>query len=138
LKVEQSVVRDKLNIPDPDAGVDLLSVPKTPPNAPPSAPLNAPPNAPQIAAQRALNRAGPAEGDDPIAPLADRLGQEAEPLMQGLLEPVRAAMNASGNLMEFRAALLKLYPELNGGEFATLMGQALAVADAAGYFSAGS
>ena len=66
----------------------------------------------------------------------ERLGREADPLLDALLEPVRAALNASGDLMDFREKLLSLYPELDGKAFAELMGQALAVADAAGYWEA--
>jgi len=76
------------------------------------------------------------EGDDPTASLTERLGQEAEPLLNALLEPVQAALDASADLMDFRARLLTLYPDLNGKAFAELMGQALAVADAQGQWEA--
>jgi phage gp29-like protein len=56
--------------------------------------------------------------------------------LDALLEPVRQALNASGNLPDFREKLLTLYPDLDGRAFAALMGQALAVADAAGYWEA--
>ena len=36
--------------------------------------------------------------------------------------------------MDFREKLLTLYPDLDAKAFAELMGQALAVADAAGYW----
>jgi len=66
------------------------------------------------------------------------LGREADPLLNALLEPVRGALNESADIMEFREKLLNLYPDLDSTRFAELMGQALAVADAAGYFEAKS
>jgi phage gp29-like protein len=151
LKVEQSVVRDKLNIPDPDAGVDLLSVPKTPPNAPPSAVKigqvsnpESPPPALNIALQRHDVR-HPATGQfipaadptaDPTAPILDRLGREGAPLIEGMLDPVRAALDASASLDDFRAKLLLLYPKMDAKAFAALLGSSLALAEAQGYFEA--
>lgn len=81
--------------------------------------------------------AAPPDPPDPTEPLVERLGREADPLLDALLAPVRAALHASGDLMDFRERLLGLYPDLDGKAFAELMGQALAVADAAGYWEAG-
>ena len=97
----------------------------------PAAPAQNPESPPAPAAF-----AAPADPPDPTEPLVERLGREADPLLDALLEPVRAALNASGDLMDFRARLLWLYPDLDGKAFAELMGQALAVADAAGYWEA--
>lgn len=77
-----------------------------------------------------------AADSDPTAPLVERLGKEADPLLHALLSPVRAALNSSGDLMEFRAHLLTLYPDLDSKAFAELMGQALAVADVQGQWEA--
>lgn len=129
LKVEQSVIRDKWGLPDPDDGADLLGAP-----AAPSAVTEL--TVPQDeAVNRALNRTALPE-IDPTAPLVERLGEQAEPLLQNLLDPVRAALEDSGDLMAFREKLLDLYPDLDGKAFADLMGQALAVADAAGMWEA--
>lgn len=89
------------------------------------------------ALNRATNRAQtPVDPTDPTAPLVERLGREADPLIDELLAPVRAALTDSADLMDFRERLLGLYPGLDGQAFADLMGQALAVADAAGYWEA--
>ncbi len=132
LKVEQSVIRDKFNLPDPEDGAELLGAPANPAN-----PAN--PAIPAIPAafNRALNRALTAPVVlDPTQPLVERLGAESEPLLNTLLDPVRSALNASGDLMDFRERLIDLYPDLDSKAFADLMGQALAVADAAGYWEA--
>ena len=130
LRVEQSVIRDKWGLPDPAKDAELLGAPASPtPLAPP-----APADGTKPATNRALNRA--AAAPDPTAPLVDRLGTEAEPLIETLLEPVRRALEDSADLMDFREKLLELYPEMDGKAFAELMGQALAVADAQGQWEA--
>lgn len=118
LKVEQSVIRDLWGLPDPAPDAEILAPAQMPA-------LNA----------RALNRttAPPAE---PMEPLADRLSAAAEPLLHTLLEPVQSALQDSADLMDFRARMLTLYPDLDGKAFAKLMGQALAAAEAAGYWEA--
>jgi len=131
LKVEQSVIRDKWGLPDPEDDAELLGAP---------APLGAATNralSPRFALPSpAGGRGVGGEGEDPTAPLVERLGAEAEPLLQTLLDPVQAALDASADLMDFRARLLTLYPDLDGKAFAELMGQALAVADAQGQWEA--
>lgn len=126
LRVEQSIIRDKFGLPDPDEGAELLGAPSA---------VTELTVTQDEAVNRALNRAALPE-IDPTAPMVERLGNEAEPLMNDLLEPVRAALDDSEDLMDFRAKLLQLYPEMDSKAFAELMGQALAVADAAGYWEA--
>lgn len=124
LKVEQSIIRDKWGLPDPDPDADVLGTP-----AAPVVPANA------GTQNRALNRGGDARGrPDPTAPLTERLGAEAAPLIDALLNPVRLLLETSADLDEFRAGLLALYPDLDASTFAELMGQAFAVATAAGRF----
>lgn len=129
LKVEQSIIRDKFGLPDPDEGAELLGAPTAPTAV---TELTVPQDG---AVNRALNRATLPD-IDPTAPLVERLGNEAEPLMNALLEPVRTALDESADLMDFREKLLQLYPGMDSKAFAELMGQALAVADAAGYWDA--
>lgn len=80
--------------------------------------------------------ASDAASTDPMAPIIDRLGQDAAPLMAALLEPVRQLLATAPDLETFQAELLDLYPDLQASDFAALMAQALAVADAAGRFEA--
>lgn len=75
---------------------------------------------------------------DPTAPLVERLGAQADPLIDALLNPVRLLLATSASLDEFRQGLLDLYPGLDATDFAALMGQALAVADAQGRWEAGN
>lgn len=73
---------------------------------------------------------------DPIAPITERLGAEADPLLSALLDPIRTLLERSADLEEFQAGLLELYPDLDPSDFAALMAQALAVADASGRLEA--
>lgn len=133
LQVEQSIIRDKWGLPDPAPDGERLGTPA--PAAPPA--LNRALN--QIPPNPPFTKGGGEAGgiSDPTAPLVDRIGTEAEPLLDALLEPVRQLLARADSLEEFRDSLLALYPDLDPSAFATLMGQALAVADAAGRFEAG-
>ncbi len=136
LKVEQSVIRDKWGLPDPAEDAELLGAPPTP--EAPEAQEEEPAMNRRIPPSPPFAKGGGEAGgiSDPVEPTVERLGREADPLLDALLEPVRQALNASGNLPDFREKLLTLYPDLDGRAFAALMGQALAVADAAGYWEA--
>lgn len=70
-----------------------------------------------------------------VAPLVERLGREAAPLIDQLLESARGLLKRSADFDEFRDGLFKLYPDLDSTAFAELLGQAFAVADAAGRFA---
>jgi phage gp29-like protein len=128
LKVEQSGIRDQWGLPDPAPDAELLGTPA--PAAPPA--LNRALNA----SPRPLGE-GAGVREDPTAPLVDRLGADADPVIDALLGPVRALLDLSPDLEAFRDGLLALYPDLDPSAFAALMGQALAVADAAGRWEAG-
>ena len=112
------------------------AVPSAPPAAPSPAPEDEAEGEDEDEAAPAPAFAAPAPAVDPTAPLVARLGVEAEPLLDALLEPVRVLLENSADLTSFRDGLLTLYPDLDPSAFAALMGQALAVADAAGRFEA--
>ncbi|WP_424682927.1 DUF935 domain-containing protein [Frateuria sp. YIM B11624] len=104
LRVGQSVVRDKIGLPDPGKDEAVL----TPP-APSPAPAAAPALAP-ASEKRARNRAGSgdSEGDDAIDELvADPLG-DWSPLVDPLVDPVRALAERSQTEEEFLAGLGEL------------------------------
>lgn len=134
LKVEQSVIRDKWGLPDPAPDAELLgaSISQRQEETPDDEEEPEEEKEPEErAANRALNRVA-APVVDPTAPLVERLGAEADPLLDALLEPVRRLLAESQDLDEFRDNLAMLYPDLDPSAFAALMAQALAVADAAG------
>lgn len=119
---------ERLGIPAPEEGEPTLTA-----TQPASAPALQSEPVPARLELATLTAAAPT---DPTAPLVVRLGVEAEPLLDALLEPVRALLERSPDLEAFRADLLALYPDLDPRAFAALMGQALAVADAQGRWEA--
>lgn len=118
---------DKLGIPAPAEGEPTLQPGVASPAEPPLPAATAP-------ARQAALKVAPLS--DPTAPLLERLGAEADPLIDALLNPVRLLLETSADLDAFRAGLLDLYPDLDAADFAALMGQALAVADAQGRWEA--
>ncbi|MFO1421189.1 MAG: DUF935 family protein [Candidatus Competibacteraceae bacterium] len=115
--------------PSPDAAVS----PSTDPANPDAKQGPDAPRSPAFASPLPSGE-GPGVREDPTAPLVERLGAEADPLIGALLAPVRELLARSADLSEFRAGILDLYPDLDPAPFAALMAQALAVADAAGRF----
>lgn len=105
LKVEQSVIRDKMGLPDPADGADLLTMSAAPP------PQDKPPVA--LTAQQSMTPCphcgvAHAQGDGP----KDKLDQMAErelgdwiPLMAPIARPLIEAIQNAQSLEEMKAAL---------------------------------
>ncbi|MFD1914125.1 DUF935 domain-containing protein [Halodurantibacterium flavum] len=142
LRVEQSVIRDKLGLPEPAPGAEILSV---------SAPQVSPPGPGSIferfsgdfeggaarpAPATALNAERPsAARTEPPAPeaiLADRMGAEVQPEMGRMLETIEAMLTAAGSLEEFREMLLAAFPTLDSGGLAARLAQGMMAAHLAG------
>lgn len=106
LRVEQSVIRDRLRLPDPDPAAkpeDLLT-------AAPASALAA--NARQTCPAHgvALNRAGPGDALDTLA--AEALA-DWQPLMRPVVDPLRTLAAACRSADEFRARLPELLAEID-------------------------
>jgi len=134
LRVEQSVVRDKLNLPDPDPNAkpeDLLGLPTAapPPPAGKGAALNHHGHScPHCST--ALNQ----EGEQPDAAdiVAARLSREAAAAMDAMIDQVRALFLTGGSLEEIRDQLVELYPKINSADLGTVMMNAFTCANLAG------
>ena len=134
LKVEQSVVRDKLNLPDPD------------PKAKPEDLLGSPAAAPQTPTGKgaALNHHGHScphcstalnqEADQPDAAdvFAARLSREAAAAMDAMIDQVRELFMTGGSLEEIRDQLFELYPKMDSAALGTVMMNAFTCANLAG------
>lgn len=122
LKVEQSVVRDKLGLPDPDpkaTAEDLLGAPVPVPVAEPA--LN-----------RAFNReTGPAVMDD-IDLAADEELADWEMVMEPVVDPIRDALSAAETVDEFEAALVSMFEEQDMAKLVTHLATAMFKARAEG------
>lgn len=134
LEVEQSVIRDKLGLPDPAPGAVLLrSQPAAPPPAAPK------PGDPAPAMNRATNAEGlppPAsiEPDtaDPVELGTELLLGQTGPIILGWLEELRDLVNDAGSLEAVRDRLLDRYPSLSVTGMARQLAQAFAVLTLAG------
>ncbi len=124
LKVEQSVVRDKLGLPDPDPKADpndLLS----PPTSMPAAEIMPGNN------RQALNRE--ANPDPDTAELiSDKLANDAREAEDRWINQVRTLLEQSASLEDFRDRLLDLYDDLDPAELGEMLARAMTLADLAG------
>lgn len=124
LKVEQSVVRDKLGLPDPDPKADpkdLLSPPASMPAA-----ENPPGNN-----RQALNREA-AVAPDAADLISDHLAAEAREAEDRWINQVRSLLKQSASLEDFRDRLLDLYDDLDPAELGEMMARSMTLADLAG------
>lgn len=67
-----------------------------------------------------------------VPPIRERLGAQAEPLIQGMLAPVRQALAEAQSLEAFGQRLLELYPQMDSSAYGALMGQAITLAELTG------
>lgn len=131
LLVEQSVVRDRIGLPDPPEGVapELLLRASTA-----AAPVPLPPDLPPATQTALLARRARTGGA--AAPYIARLSRETAPAIDAMVEEVRAMLDAATDkgltLAEVRDDLLRLYDQLSADEIGTLLAQATLVAHLAG------
>lgn len=129
LRVEQSVVRDKINIPDPPKDAkpeDLLSAPK--PAAVPAVATNRETTCPHC---RGVNSEQPGVADAADG-FASRLAAEADPYMTAMIDKVRELVMNGESLAEIRDKMFDLFGQMNPEEMGTVMMNALACANLAG------
>ena len=123
LEVEQSVIRDKLNLPDPDKGAKLL---RQQPDMPDMAPALA----------QAANREQPARPQVPAGDVVDNqvrnLEQVAGEHLDDMLEQIRELLDSVSSLEEFRDRLIEAYPHMSADQLADAMADGLAAASLAG------
>lgn len=119
LTVEQSVVRDKLGIPDPDAGADVLKAPAM---------------APQPAFNRALNAEAAAVDATPVSVMTEALADQAGVHWQAILDRVHDLVASAPDLPTLRESLLALYADLPHDQLGEVMGMAMAAAELAGRY----
>lgn len=113
LRVEQSVVRDKLGIPDPAEDAELLGAPAPPP---------------------AMNRARNAQEREPTAAelIAQRMAVEAEGAHQDWLQRIQQIVMESPSLEVLRERLLDSFGDLPAGRMTQVMQAGFAIAELVG------
>ncbi len=144
LRVSASVVRDRLGLPDPADGDELLGTPAPAPGGSgfsrDGKPLAAAPargNDPEppvsSPAAPALNRAEPPTPVPDYDPgVMDRLTTEGQAAIDGMVGQLRAMLGAAGSMEEALAMLESAYPQLDAGALAESVTAASLVAHLAG------
>jgi len=121
LQVEQSVIRDKMGLPDPDQGAALL----TPPGQ-----AAAPASADGVAA---LNRATPAT-PELVDHYVDQLQDQTAPAIGQMLDQIKALLGQAESLEAFQVSLLDAYGHLDPDALAQVMQLGFSAADLAGRY----
>jgi len=135
LKVEQSVVRDKIGLPDPAKDAKPEDLLKPPAVASPE------PGTTETAANReqcscpscatALNRVQ-GLSSDPADLVAARLGDESMATMDALIAPIAELVATAESLEEIRDRLTETFDGLDAAELGELIGEALMLANVSG------
>lgn len=132
LRVQQSEIRDKFGLSDPEDDSDLLHAPVA---APAPAPAPAPPQpggdaAPDPAAAPTLHsQQQPAH---PADLAAERAAEEGEAAVALMVDQIEVMLQAASDLSEFRMMLVSAFPDLDSSKLATVLAGGMAAARAAG------
>lgn len=121
LRVQQSEIRDKFGLADPDEGAELLTPPRSAQVALAApAPTTIALNAAQVTAEH------------PAAQVADRLAREGEGDVRRMLVQVSMMMESATSLDELRQMIVSAYPSLDNAAIAARLRSGLSAAAAAG------
>lgn len=127
LKVEQSVVRDKLGLPDPEEGAECLGAPAPLPNQPSTTePPNQPPPTPSLTKEGALARNSIEQSPKTAGPeVTDHLFSWAREEVMGpassLIDAAEAMLDTVESLEEFREKLIDLYAQSDPERLAEIL-----------------
>lgn len=116
MKVEQSVARDRLGLPDPDDDADLL--------VPSSAAATVAVPAPHAARPARHSCAAHSAQPDALDALADAATDEWEELVEPMVAPLREMIADAGSLEEARARLSELIAEMDTAAFEEMLARA--------------
>lgn len=121
LEVQQSEVRDKLGLSDPDPGSKLLR-PRVQ-----AAPAIERVTSPTLSLQSAQSAVA-----SPAAQITDQLARVTEPEMRGMLGELALMMQAATSLPELREMIVSAWPRLDAGRLVEQLAGGLTAARAAG------
>lgn len=130
LRIGQDVVRDRLGVPDPEDGDELLGMPARPEPDAGGEPVPGQGAVPPARAQNRAQRPAPRTTDAQVT----RAAADGDPMVQEWVETIRQALAESASLEDFRDRLLELYPNLPTRAFGELMQEALTAAQLAGRY----
>ncbi|MFA7944047.1 DUF935 domain-containing protein [Pseudomonas brenneri] len=123
LKVEQSVIRDKLNIPAPAAGAELLGTP---------APVTAPALAQATNSEQ--RSAKPVAIPDIVDNQVRTMERTVGVYLDDMVEQIKELLDSVHSLEEFRDRLIETYPTMTTSQLADAIADGLAAASMAGRY----
>lgn len=138
LKVQQSEVRDKLGLSDPDPRAELLhpqGAPAAPAPGQQADPGKAAPGMTGNGQAIALQSANPADVAPPQHPavqIAQRMAAQGQPMVDSMITAIEAMLAKAQDLGEFREMLLAAYGDLDKSGLASVIAAGLVAAQAAG------
>ena len=121
LKVEQSVIRDKLNLPAPAAGAEVLGAPSAVPS--------------KVLAQAANSEQSPAKpkvAPDIVDNQVRTMERAVGVYMDDMVEQLKELLDTVHSLEEFRDRLIEAYPAMTTSQLADAIADGLAAASLAG------
>lgn len=122
LKVEQSVVRDRMGLPDPDEGAELLGAPAAEP-VPPAEEIETA-SATLCPVHGVVHATAGAAEHDMLDELAMTVGADWEPVMDPLFREVEQLLASAGTLEEARDRLAEIATSMDVSAAQTALGQA--------------
>lgn len=127
LRVEQSVIRDKLGLPEPAEGKDVELLRPVQDHFPDAAKM-----VDAQAKNRALNRVAPAREPDYLAVVAEQVATQTAPLTDAWMETVHAVLQEAGSFEEALMQLADLQTRLSIDELGQVLSDAFAATHRAG------
>ncbi|MDU9022159.1 DUF935 domain-containing protein [Pseudomonas corrugata] len=124
LRVEQSVIRDRLNLPSPAEGAEILGVTAQ----------AAQPSALATATNREQSAAGSPSTRDIVDNQVQALERQAAAGMDDMVDAIKELLDASDSLEDFRDRLIEAYPAMNSADLADAMADGLIAANLAGRY----
>jgi phage gp29-like protein len=119
LKVEQSVIRDRLGLPDPEEDAEVL--------APPAQAAF-----PALTKAMARAKAGTRPARDETDDLVDQVETLATPILADMVERIRRVVDEAATLEEAQALLATLFPGGDTDDLAEILARAMMASDLQG------
>ena len=121
-------IREEFGIPAPEEGEECLR-PKTANTAPLTARASVPGHVVAKTANLPQN-----EETDPLEGYLSRMERDSDPMIQGMLKPIKKIIAGAQTLEEVRDRLIDAYTDMDAGELGALIQQAMATAELIGRY----
>jgi phage gp29-like protein len=123
LRVEQSVIRDKLGLPDPDKKARPEDLLQAPAKTEPAAQVEPAANRERCGCPHCATALNRVSTGAPLDDMAEHLAARADAPMTTWVEQLRALTNQAGSLEELRDLVLEAFPGMDVGSLATILAE---------------